>query len=255
MNLVVNARDAMPGGGHLTIEASNADLDDSYVSKHPLVPPGRFAVLNVSDTGSGMTDAVKIHLFEPFFTTKAEGKGTGLGLSMVYGIVKKAGGFITVYSEPGMGTSFRIHIPVAESAAEASSAENTGTAGPACRQGTILVVEDDENLSEVIKEFLVSGGHRVLRAHDVSSAIELGTRKSAEIDVMLTDVVLRGGNGRQLAQRLEELGCGFPVVFMSGYTPDAIVHHGVLDANIRFLQKPFSRNALLEKIEEALPHA
>ena len=255
MNLVVNARDAMPGGGHLTIEASNADLDDSYVSKHPLVPPGRFAVLNVSDTGSGMTDAVKIHLFEPFFTTKAEGKGTGLGLSMVYGIVKKAGGFITVYSEPGMGTSFRIHIPVAESAAEASSAENTGTAAPACRQGTILVVEDYENLSEVIKEFLVSGGHRVLRAHDVSSAIELGTRKSAEIDVMLTDVVLRGGNGRQLAQRLEELGCGFPVVFMSGYTPDAIVHHGVLDANIRFLQKPFSRNALLEKIEEALPHA
>jgi PAS domain S-box-containing protein len=253
MNLVVNARDAMPGGGHLTIEASNAVLDDSYVRKYPMVAPGRFAVLNVCDTGSGMTDAVKLHLFEPFFTTKAEGKGTGLGLSMVYGIVKKAGGFITVYSEPGMGTSFRIHIPVAESAAEACSAENPEAQAPACRQGTILVVEDDENLSEVITEFLASGGHRVLRAHDVDSAIELGTRQGSEIDLMLTDVVLRGGNGRQLAQRLEELGCRFPVVFMSGYTPDAIVHHGVLDANIRFLQKPFSRNALLEKIEEALP--
>ncbi len=255
MNLVINARDAMPNGGHLTIETGNADLDDLYVSEHPTVPVGRYAVVNVTDTGTGMTEEVKLHLFEPFFTTKDMSKGTGLGLSMVYGIVKKASGFITIYSELGKGTCFRIHIPVAERLTAVSAAERVAAMSPANRHATILVVEDDDNLREVIKEFLISGGHRVLLAHDISTAVQIGTGQREEINVMLTDVVLRGGNGRQLAQRLQELGCDFPVVYMSGYTPNAIVHHGVLDTGTHFLQKPFSCNALLEKIEEALPPA
>jgi PAS domain S-box-containing protein len=252
MNLVVNARDAMPSGGRLTIETDNVAVREEYAATHPLVPKGDYAMLAVSDSGMGMDAETQSRLFEPFFTTKAAGRGTGLGLSMVYGIVKQSGGFIWVYSEMGKGTCFKIYLPRVDPSEFAQIAESVPVAQRAKKRATILLVEDEAGLRDAVCEFLQSGGHTVITAGTIGEAYRAAMEQRAEIELMLTDVVLKGGNGKQLAERLEEQGCTFPVIFMSGYTPDAIVHHGVLDPETRFLQKPFTRVKLLEKVEEAL---
>jgi len=252
MNLVVNARDAMPDGGRLTIETSNVDIREEYVATHPLVPPGHYAMLAVTDTGTGMSAEVQARLFEPFFTTKEQGRGTGLGLSMVYGIVKQCGGFIWVYSELGKGTCFKIYLPKVESG-ESTAPEEHATQLPSIRRSaTILVVEDEDNLRGVITEYLESVGHKVIVADSLDEASRVALENRQEIDLLLTDVILKGGNAKQLVHNLEEQGCVFRVLFMSGYTSDAIVRHGVLEPGIMFLQKPFSQATLLDKVEEAL---
>jgi CheY-like chemotaxis protein len=252
MNLVVNARDAMPDGGRLTIETGNAEIGEQYAATHPLVPPGDYALLAVTDTGIGMSSEVQARLFEPFFTTKEPGKGTGLGLSMVYGIVKQGGGFIWVYSELGKGTCFKIYLPKVELSESTKTGEHTSQTQPIKKGGTILLVEDEESLRDVISDFLRSGGHKVLVADCLDEACRVALEQRLEIDLLLTDVILKGGNAKQLVDRLNEQGCAFRVVYISGYTPNAIVHHGVLDPGTLFLQKPFSRSALLDKVEEAL---
>jgi signal transduction histidine kinase len=252
MNLVVNARDAMPEGGNLTLETANVETDDAYQEKHPLVPAGRYAMLAVSDNGVGMSPETQARLFEPFFTTKEIGKGTGLGLALVYGIVKNARGFIWVYSELGKGTSFKIYLPYASSELETQELRRSAAPLKRAKTATVLLVEDDEQLREVISEFLGIAGHIVIRAGDIQEATEIATRRKNDIDILLTDVILKGGNGKQLAQEMERLGCRFRAIYMSGYTPSVIVHHGVLEPGISFLQKPFSRSGLLAKIDEAL---
>jgi len=252
MNLVLNARDAMPNGGRLTIETGNIEVRGEYVATHPLIPVGNYALLAVTDSGIGMDDETRSHIFEPFFTTKEPGKGTGLGLSMVYGIVKQGGGFIWAYSEPGKGTCFKIYLPKAESIMAALPKKLAPTIPINRKCATILLVEDEDALRTIIGEFLLSAGHLVIAVASVEEAYQAAMERRSEIEVMLTDVVLRGGNGRQLANRLMEQGCNFPVIYMSGYTSDAIVHHGVLDFGTLFLQKPFSRATLLTKVEQAL---
>jgi len=252
MNLAVNARDAMPEGGRLTLETKNCKISDEYQDTHPAVPPGEYVLLAVSDTGSGMTAEVKLRLFEPFYTTKAQGKGTGLGLSMVYGVVKQSNGFIWVYSELGEGTTFKIYLPKSETGASTEVEKPIATPLRSHRNATILLVEDDDNLREVICEFLQAAGHKVLVAEGAEQACEIASGAGNGFDVVLTDVVLRGGNGRELVRKLHAQCSTFKVVYMSGYTANAIVHHGVLEPGTLFLQKPFSRTTLLNKIEDAL---
>jgi PAS domain S-box-containing protein len=252
MNLVVNARDALPNGGMLTLETGNSEIDEEYIATHPLVPAGNYAMLAVTDTGTGMSAEVQARLFEPFFTTKEPGKGTGLGLSMVYGIVKQSGGFIRVYSELGKGTCFKIYLPKANVSQAATPEEHAAPTHPLKKKATILLVEDDDSLRDVIANFLQTGGHKVIVAESLDEACRVALEERLEIDLLLTDVVLKGGNGKQLVHRLEGQGCVFRVVYMSGYTPNAIMHHGVLDPGMLFLQKPFSQAALLDKLEKAL---
>lgn len=252
MNLVVNARDVMPDGGRLTLETENVEIGEEYVATHPLVPPGKYAMMSVTDSGTGMSAEVQSRLFEPFFTTKEPGKGTGLGLSMVYGIVKQNGGFIWVYSEPGKGTCFKIYLPRVQQGEALGVEESIAPEESIKTKATILLVEDEDSLREIICEFLHTGGHSVISEGTVEGAYRAALEHCDEIQLMLTDVVLKGGNGKQLAHRLEEQGCDFPVMYMSGYTSDAIVHHGVLDSGTLFLQKPFSRMTLLNEVEEAL---
>ena len=252
MNLVVNARDAMPDGGRLTIETSNADIGKEYVASHPLVPSGHYAMLAVTDTGTGMSAEIQARIFEPYFTTKEQGRGTGLGLSMVYGIVKQCGGFIWVYSELGKGTCFKIYLPEVESGERTAKVEHATPALSITRIATILLVEDEDNLRGVITEYLESAGHKVIVADSLDEASRVALENRQTIDLLLTDVILKGGNAKQLVHRLKKQGCVFRVVYMSGYTSDAIVRHGVLDPGIKFLQKPFSQTELLKKVEEAL---
>jgi PAS domain S-box-containing protein len=252
MNLVVNARDAMPGGGRLTIETANVTIREEYIVTHPLVSAGDYAMLAVTDSGMGMSAETQSRLFEPFFTTKEPGKGTGLGLPMVYGIVKQSGGFIWVYSELGKGTCFKIYLPKTK-LSEAALPEGSAPPMPSIKKkAKILVVEDEDNLRNVISEFLLLEGHTVIAAGTVEDAYRAALDGRMEIELLLTDVVLKGGNGKQLVHRLEEQGCMFPVIYMSGYTPNVIVHHGVMEPGTLFLQKPFSRLRLLDKVEEAL---
>ena len=252
LNLVVNARDAMPNGGRLTLETANVEIDEENTARRPLMPAGKYAMLAVSDTGAGMSPETQARLFEPFFTTKAVGQGTGLGLSMVYGIVKLSDGFIWAYSELGEGTSFKIYLPVADVHESVEPSMRVLRAEPIRKKATILLVEDEESLREVITDFLRSGGHKVVAAGSLDEACQVALERRLEIELLLTDVVLKGGNANQLVHRLEEQACAFPVLYMSGYTPDAIVHHGVLEPGVMFLQKPFSRTMLLDKVEESL---
>lgn len=251
MNLVVNARDAMPDGGRLMLETDNVIVDDEYIQTHPLVPPGHYSLCALTDTGAGMTPEVQAHIFEPFYTTKGVGKGTGLGLAMVYGIVKQAGGFIWVYSEPGKGSSFKIYLPVAEESVVSAEEPISGPAH-ARHKARILLVEDDPSLRGIILEFLESSGHEVVAAESPQEAAEVAGRSNPPIEILVTDVVLKGGNGKVLAERLCAMDKRLQVIFMSGYTPNAIVHHGVLEPGVHFLQKPFSKVALLGKIDDIL---
>jgi PAS domain S-box-containing protein len=252
MNLVVNARDAMPSGGKLTLETVNADITTEYIATHPLVPAGKYVMMAISDTGTGIDEATQAHMFEPFFTTKEPGKGTGLGLSMVYGIVKQSGGFVWFYSELGKGTCFKIYLPAVESSGSQEEMPVMSASTPHPTNATILLVEDEPELREVITDFLESAGHTVIAAESHEQALARAAESAGVIDLLLTDVVLKGRNGKQLADSLHEKGFRFQVIYMSGYTPNAIVHHGVLEEGTIFLQKPFSRAALLAKIQETL---
>jgi len=248
----VNARDAMPSGGRLTLETANVEFRDGTVATDPELRVGSYALLAVSDTGAGMSAEVQARIFEPFFTTKGLGQGTGLGLSMVYGIAKQNGGFITFYSELGQGTCFKIYLPKAELAEKEDIREPDLPIRPKNRAATILLVEDEDTLRSAISEFLRAGGHTIIEADSVGNACDVAVSRRTDIDLLLTDVVLKGGNAKQLVDRLNEQGCNFPVLYMSGYTPGAIVHHGILNSNTLFLQKPFSQSKLLDKVNEAL---
>jgi PAS domain S-box-containing protein len=251
MNLAINARDAMPVGGRLTIETHNVDLDQGYARHHPDVPAGRYVMLAMSDTGQGMSPEVQARAFEPFFTTKEPGKGTGLGLATVHGIVKQSGGHIFVYSEPGHGTSFKVYFPRAD---EERASADAPRAEPVLPRGTetILLVEDEATLRQLVRECLESSGYTVLEAGHGAEAIQLAERHPGPIDLLMTDVVMPGISGRELAAQVVAARSGIRIVYMSGYTDDAVVLHGVLGEHMAFLQKPFTEEALARKVREVL---
>jgi two-component system, cell cycle sensor histidine kinase and response regulator CckA len=267
MNLALNARDAMPNGGKLTLETENMELGDAYAREHPPLEPGRYVMLAVSDTGSGMSPDTQAHIFEPFFTTKEVGKGTGLGLSTVYGIVKRSGGYIWVYSEPGKGTTFKIYLPRVDQSPQGLRTEKEPTSAEGGTE-TILLVEDDAQLRELTSSILAQCGYRVLSAADAEEGLALcranrvtnpGANPSANpsanqsnLHLLVTDVIMPGMNGRQLAEEIHKVSPHTKVLYVSGYTNNAIVHYGVLDPGLWFLPKPFSLSALVAKVREVL---
>ncbi len=252
MNLAVNARDAMPNGGKLTLETGNVDLDESYATDHYPARAGPFVMLAVSDTGTGMSEATQAHMFEPFFTTKEKGKGTGLGLATVYGIVKQSGGFIWVYSEVGHGTTFKLYLPRVQELAERASQPAQTPARAARGTETVLVVEDEAPVRSVARQVLERHGYTVLEAPSAEAALDIATRYSGAIHLLLTDVVMPGLNGRELATRLADLRPDARVIFMSGYTDDAVTRHGVLEPGSAYVQKPFTPDAIARKVREVL---
>ncbi|HVO82135.1 MAG TPA: ATP-binding protein [Terriglobales bacterium] len=255
MNLAVNARDAMPHGGKLTIETANVTLDDNYARFHAPVEPGEYVMLAISDTGIGMDTDTQSHIFEPFFTTKGT-KGTGLGLSTVYGIIKQSGGYVWVYSEPGKGTSFKIYLPRVSATGEAARVEvPVENAHPAHGGETILLVEDEANLRGLTLQYLRRQGYTVLEASEGASAIQVANTYPGPIHLLLTDVIMPGMNGRELAQRITSERSETRVLYMSGYTENAIGHNGTLDEGITLLQKPFTLPALKAKVREVLDTA
>jgi PAS domain S-box-containing protein len=252
LNLAVNARDAMPGGGKLTIETTNATLDEDYARFHGPVKAGEYVMLAISDTGSGMDAEIQNHIFEPFFTTKGA-KGTGLGLSTVYGIVKQSDGYIWVYSEVGKGTTFKIYLPRVTEAGEVIGTE--AVMSPILAQHsheTILLVEDEDSLRHMDKVYLEKQGYQVLEAQDATVAMRISNSYPGTIHMLLTDVIMPGMNGRELAQRIAMQRPEAKILYMSGYTENAIGHNGVLDAGIILLQKPFTLPALKAKVREVL---
>ncbi|MGB7924342.1 MAG: ATP-binding protein [Pyrinomonadaceae bacterium] len=251
MNLVVNARDAMPKGGRLAIETANVELDKDYSSRHIAVQPGRYVMLAVSDNGEGMDAQTQARVFEPFFTTKEQGKGTGLGLSTVYGIVKQSGGNIWVYSEVGWGTTFKIYLPRVDQAVEQVVPYDAQAILPHATE-TVLLVEDEEMILKAAREILELHGYRVLEASSSKAALVLCQTHRETIDLMITDVVMPQMGGHELAEQLRPLRPDMKVLYMSGYTDDAIAHHGVLDAGTAFLEKPFTARALAHKVREVL---
>ena len=250
VNLAVNARDAMPDGGRLTLETKNVDLDADYPTDRVTIPAGRYVMLAVTDTGTGMDAPTKARIFEPFFTTKPVGKGTGLGLATVYGAVQQSGGHIWLYSEVGQGTSFKIYLPrvdavhapapVAEAAVVLDGSE------------TVLVAEDEDAVRQIIERALQARGYRVMVARNGSEALALAGRHAGQIDLLVTDVVMPDMNGRVLSQRLMEVRPAIKTLYLSGYTDDAILHHGVLQEGVAFLQKPFSLGALARKVRDVI---
>jgi len=251
MNLAVNARDAMPTGGKLTLETANVELDQAYSRRHAPIRPGLYVMLAITDTGCGMDTETLSHVFEPFFTTKEQGKGTGLGLSTVYGIVKQSGGYIWPYSEPGMGTTFKIYLPRVDQAAEELPVQAQSASGLKGSE-TILLVEDEEGVRGLTRQLLQRHGYTVLEAEHGRDALLLCERYSGPIHMLLSDVVLAQMSGRDLVQRLAPLRPKMKVLYMSGYSDEAIVHHGVLEPGTAFLQKPFTTEALMRKLREVL---
>jgi PAS domain S-box-containing protein len=252
LNLALNARDAMPRGGHLTIESTNARLDEAYAAQHAEVAPGQYVVVAVTDTGSGMSKETAARVFEPFYTTKEVGKGTGLGLSMVYGFVKQSGGHVKVYSEEGLGTTVKLYFPrlFSEGALEEATLAQGIEASP--RRETILVVEDDDDVRAYTAECLRELGYRVIEAHDGPSALRLHERQKHPIDLLFTDVVMPGMTGRELADAARERQPKLKVLYTSGYTRNAIVHGGRLDPGVDMIAKPFTYQALGQKVRDVL---
>jgi len=251
MNLAVNARDAMPDGGKLTIETSNITLDETFTRMHAPLNPGDYVLLTISDTGTGMDSETQTHIFEPFFTTKGP-KGTGLGLSMVYGIIKQSGGYIWVESELAKGTSFKIYLPRFTEAEERVSVAPVSGAAKGPNIETILLVEDEENLRRLARQYLETQGYKVLEAADSAAAVHICSDNPGPIHLLLTDVIMPGLNGRQLAERIVSLRPKVKVLYMSGYTENVIGHDGTLESGVNLLQKPFSLPALKNKVREVL---
>jgi len=250
-NLVINARDAMPRGGRLTMETSEVVLDEAYATNHVGVKPGRYVRLSVSDTGIGMSQDVQARIFEPFFTTKEAGKGSGLGLSTVYGIVKQSGGNIWVYSEPGLGATFKVYLPV-----DAGDGPVAGPTEPAPGQwsnGTeaVLLVEDAPMIRRLAKQIMVRAGYTVFEAGDAHEAMRLAETQES-IDVLVTDLIMPGPSGVELAEQLRHVRPDVRVLFMSGYTDNAIVRNGMLGESAAFLQKPFTPQDLLRKLRHVI---
>ena len=250
INLAVNARDAMPDGGRLTIETGNVTLDENYARLHAEVQPGPYVMLSVGDTGTGMSEDVKAHLFEPFFTTKGPGKGTGLGLATCYGIVKQNGGHIWLYSEPGQGSTFKVYLPRVDGPAAALRRPDVSTTLPTGSE-TILIAEDEPVLRTLAAEILTAQGYRVLTATNGTDALR-AAGEAAEIHLLITDVVMPYMGGEELAQLLLSARPGVRVLYVSGYTENAIVQHGILNADIHFLQKPYLPAALARKVRDVL---
>jgi PAS domain S-box-containing protein len=254
MNLAVNARDAMPSGGKLTLETSNVTLDEDYARYHAPLRPGDYVMIAISDTGIGMDSETQSHIFEPFFTTKGP-KGTGLGLSTVYGIIKQSGGFIWVYSEVGKGTTFKIYMPRVAATGETVIVQADGNReARAVEPGTetILVVEDEANLRYLARQYLEKQGYRVIEAADGAVAMQIAVAHEGVIHLLLTDVIMPGMNGRELAQRISEIRPNVKVLYMSGYTENVVGHNGTLDAGVRLLQKPFNLRDLKSIVREVL---
>jgi len=250
MNLVINARDAMPVGGKMTIDTANVDLDEVYTARHVAVVPGPYVMLAVSDTGTGMSPDIQARIFEPFFTTKPKDRGTGLGLATVYGIVKQNSGNIWVYSEPGKGTTFKVYLPAVKDTPErVSPRAQTRVQGG---DETILLVEDDERVRGLAKQVLARSGYIVIEASNAEDALRIASGYSGPIHLLLTDVILPGVNGRVLAQQISERYPHTKVLYMSGYTDNAVVHHGVLAPGVAFLQKPFTPAAFARAVREVL---
>jgi PAS domain S-box-containing protein len=252
LNLAVNARDAMPSGGKLTIETANLELDEKYAETHMGVTPGHYVRLSVSDTGAGMSQQVKEKIFEPFFTTKEKSKGTGLGLSMVYGIVKQSSGNIWVYSEPGHGTTIKIYLPRVEEDLDTLHGRDKTDFLPRGRE-TVLLVEDEPSVRDLAHRLLNQQGYKVLEAANGEEALRVVQEHNGEeIHLLLTDVVMPQMGGKELAEKLETLRPDIKVLYTSGYTDDAIVHQGILEHGTYFLQKPFSLQTLSHKVREVL---
>jgi two-component system cell cycle sensor histidine kinase/response regulator CckA len=254
MNLVVNARDAMPEGGKLLLETSNVNLDAAYAFEHASVKPGPYVMLAVSDTGVGMNEVTVAHIFEPFYTTKESGRGTGLGLSTVYGIVKQSGGYIWVYSEPGKGSTFKVYLPRVEEMAEESAPAKV-LYGEQRGSETVLLVEDEEAVRDLVRTILTGQGYEVIVAREPGHAEEIARKFPREIQLLLTDVVMPGTSGRELAARIMASRPGIHVLYMSGYTENVVTSGGMLEEGLAFLQKPFSPAVLAQKVREVLTHA
>jgi len=255
INLAVNARDAMPGGGQLTIETAIVDLDDQYVRLHVGTDLGPHVMIAVSDTGTGIDEETQRYIFEPFFTTKEKGKGTGLGLSMVYGFVQQSGGMVYVYSEVGRGTTFKIYLPMAPHPAEAVTPPKRDHVEPPCDVSgteTILVTEDEDAVRQFISRVLRRYGYTVLEAGNAREALPLGEHYDGPIDLLITDVVMPGMSGPELAAALAPARANMPVLFLSGYTADAMARHGILDDKVDLLSKPFGPAALAEMVRRIL---
>jgi PAS domain S-box-containing protein len=254
MNLAANARDAMPTGGKLTIGTANAELDETYTSHHVAVKPGRYVMLSVTDTGVGMDEETRNRIFEPFFTTKGAGQGTGLGMATVYGIVKQSGGSIWVYSEPGKGAALKIYLP--EEGAATPQAQpsrlQVDMSGKAGAGETVLLVEDEEPVRRIAERILIGDGYRVLAAADGEEAMHIANQAPGKIQLLLTDVVMPNMNGSELAGKVSERNPGLRVLYMSGYTDDVIVRHGMLKPDTQFIGKPFNSMALRRKVREVL---
>ena len=251
MNLVVNSKDAMPSGGRIVIQTLNITLDDSYRGEQTFIRPGNYVVLSVSDNGSGMDKETQSRIFEPFFTTKEKSKGTGLGLSTVYGIVKQSGGYVMVQSEMGHGTTFHIYLPRVEETAELHGVAPAARA-PAGGSETVLLVEDEESVRQLVRETLETKGYRVLEAENGQIGLATAAAHQGTIDLLITDVVMPGMSGRELAQRLVEARPHTKVLYLSGYTEDAIVSEGTIEKGMAFLQKPFTLHNLSRKVREVL---
>jgi two-component system, cell cycle sensor histidine kinase and response regulator CckA len=251
LNLVLNARDAMPQCGKLAIATSNVDLEEGARSKRAIVPAGNYVVLSVTDTGCGMDEETQSRIFEPFYTTKELGKGTGLGLATVYGIVKQSGGFIWVYSEPGQGTTIKVYLPRVDNPATPLPFENSRTEA---RRGseTVLLVENAESLRTLAKEFLITSGYAVLDAENGKEALRIASAFAGTIHLLLTDVIMPGMGGKQLAEQLTSLRPATRVLFMSGYSNDGIVQSGILTSEAPLLEKPFTREILLRRVRQVL---
>jgi CheY-like chemotaxis protein len=252
VNLAVNARDAMPKGGKLVVETGFSEFDDAFAKEHPPMTAGRYVMLSVSDNGIGMNEETRLRIFEPFFTTKEIGKGTGLGLATVYGIIKQSGGHIWVYSELDRGTTFKIYFPCADNKLDRRIDANQSEALPRRRDGTtILLAEDEPIMRQVMRKMLEAHGYKVIEAGDGNAALEAMEKNHVKVNITLTDVVMKGMSGPELALRLIDKHPGMKVVYMSGYTGELVANQG-LDAGIRLLEKPFTRDSLLKALDATL---